>query len=161
MRVERGHDLEPLRRESLVTQNGPPQVAHADQDHLPLLVETEDPPQFAGKALHVVAAPLLAEAPEVAQVLADLGRRHAQLVAQLLRADNLTPLRLQHPKRARVDRQSIDYNLWNAKQRCHRSSPSEPQTPAEAFHPAPVIIVDATIAIFCTMLARRPEGVNA
>ena len=55
-----------------------------------LAVESEDLAQLMGKTLDVVAAALLAEPPEVAQVLTDLRRCHAEYLAQLLRADDVS-----------------------------------------------------------------------
>ena len=63
--------------------------------------------------MDVVAAALLAEAPEVAEVLADLRVRDVEPQPQLLRTDDVATLRLQLPERAGVLGQAVDYPFGN------------------------------------------------
>ena len=82
--VEGGEDAEALRREAAVLQDCAAELADADEHHGPFAVDAEDLAQLFEEALDAVAAALLAEAAEVAEVLADLGGRDAEGGAQLL-----------------------------------------------------------------------------
>ena len=106
--VERLDDVEALRREAAVAQDRLPQPARPHQRHLPLAVQAQDAAQRVQQVAHVVAPPLLAEAPEVRQVLANLGGRHAQLAAQLPRTDHGAALHVEQGQGAHVDRQPVD-----------------------------------------------------
>src|SRR5690606_29427987 len=72
--VEGVDDDEALGVEAVIGEDGLAKVSDADENHRPLAVQAEDLAQFLGQTLDVIATPLLAEAPEVAEVLANLGR---------------------------------------------------------------------------------------
>src|SRR5690349_4757055 len=83
--VEGGDDVEALWLESAVFRDSLAEPADADQAHAPILVEAEDLAQSRQEAHDVVAAALLAETAEIAEVLADLRGRDIELFAQRLR----------------------------------------------------------------------------
>src|SRR3972149_6760312 len=83
-------------------QDGPAQLAHADKRHSPLPVQAQDPLQLIQKVAYVVSAPLLSEATEVAEVLADLGGGDTQTGAQLLGAHDLAALCLEGGQGPRI-----------------------------------------------------------
>ena len=58
--------------------------------------------------MDVVPAALLAESPEVAQVLANLGRGHAQANAELLGADDFDVIGLEPTEHPNVEGEPLD-----------------------------------------------------
>jgi hypothetical protein len=73
--------------EAVVVRQGVADGARAHQRHVPLALHLEDAAQMFNQVGDLVAGALLAEFPEVGQVLANLGRADAQAFAQLAGGD--------------------------------------------------------------------------
>ena len=88
LEVERADDAEALRLEPRIADDRSAEPSDAHDRDVPRLVEAEDVPQLPEQVRDAVAAPLLSEASEVAEVLAYLRGRRLQEFAQLLGADD-------------------------------------------------------------------------
>src|SRR5487761_2062504 len=115
VRIECGRDFESLRPKATVLGDSLAEPAHAHQAHPPLPVDAEDLAQLGQQTVDIVAPALLAKAPEVAQVLADLGRGHVEQLSERLRTDHSIPIRRQFGECPRIRGEAVDYNFWYLK----------------------------------------------
>ena len=72
------------------------------------LVRAEDAPDRAAHLVHVVAAGDVAEGPEAGEVAAELGRRHADELGELLGVDVLHPFAVELLQRLAVHAEALD-----------------------------------------------------
>jgi putative hemolysin len=106
--VERGHQLEALLSEALVSQKGPAEVAGANHDHVPGLVGAEDPPKLVDQRPDAVSHARPAELAEVGQVLSHLGGGDLEAVGQAAGGDLLHALGAEVLQLPEVEAQPAD-----------------------------------------------------
>ena len=82
--VESSHEVKTVWSESGIVDDGPSEPAHSNDRHVPVCVDTQYLAETVQEVVNAVPPALFAESPEITEVLADLGRRHLQLFAQLL-----------------------------------------------------------------------------
>ncbi len=111
--VEERDRTEVLGREPLRAREGMPEVAHADDDDLPLLIEAELAPDLAEEEIDVITSARRAVGPEVRQVLAHFGRVDARRLCQLRRRDGLDAAGREREQGALIYGEPHDGGLWN------------------------------------------------
>ena len=72
-------------------RDGAAEIAIADQSDIPLPVELEEPGDGLAEKFRIVALALLAEAPEIREVPANLGRGDADGIGQRLGRNRRMP----------------------------------------------------------------------
>ena len=115
--VEGGGNPEVLAAEAAVAEQRLSEVAHPDHRHGPRVVRAEDVPHRPDQFFTAVADARVAELPEEAEVLANLGVTEAEQRAQLPRGDRVLAGRDQSLQFAQIERQPADDDLGN---RCIR-----------------------------------------
>jgi len=82
--IERADDAKALRLETGVADDRATESADAHDRHVPRLVEPENIPETLKQVRDGITPALLAEATEIAEVLADLGRGDLEELTELL-----------------------------------------------------------------------------
>ena len=118
--VKGGYQVKAVGGEAGVVEDGPAQPADADHRDVPVDVDAQDLPQAGQQIADAVASALLAEPPEIGQILADLGRRHLQLFPQLPRTHHHNAVLHQAVQDAQILRQAADHHFRHFRPRVVR-----------------------------------------
>ena len=111
--VEEGDRPEILGREPLRAREGVAEVAHADDDDLPLPIEAELTPDLAEEEVDVITGARRAVGTQVGQVLAHFGRVDTRRLGKLRRRDGLDATGRECEQGALVHGQPHDGGLRN------------------------------------------------
>ena len=120
--VEDVGDVKAALGKALVARHRAAQIARADQRDLPVALDFQHLPQLIFQEGDLVARSLLAEAAEMRQVFADLRRTDAQPLAEFVRRRDFLPFLGQPFKRAEINRQTADHNIWDSRRHSARLS---------------------------------------
>src|SRR5437867_1684200 len=105
--IHERHDPEAPGVEALITGQGHPEVAGPYDEHVVLLVETQDLDEMTLQLGDVVAHPAHSELTEVREIFPDLRRVEVELVGQLARGDGLDARLLEKAQAAQVEGQAV------------------------------------------------------